>query len=253
MSKTGSVVKTNIMDDQDQPDRKHSHKPIATTVTARKFFRAQNPKWVKSDNLELSNEMAKAFRAGKITHIHPSKKNKSQYIEFRQSGGAAFAAIYFDSYVLVVGCRGTVRLSGEPHRSEHETESGQQNLRSAASREDGINSLRGDYLGDSILHDIFIGMPAMDRKTEKMLQEYLDKHGIKKRVGDISESDIQDLLSKMRGHSSSSGSNMASQMAFTMLREDQRGQLTREPGLLNDRPGNLSVPFAFPLEFPVKK
>jgi len=252
MSKTGSVVKTNIMDDQDQPDKKHSHKPIATTVTARKFFRAQNPKWIKSDNLELSNEMAKLFRTGKISHIRPSKKNKSQYIEFRQSGGAAFAAIYFDSYVLIVGCRGTARLSGEPHHDNNDASGTPQSLKTAAGREDGINLLRGPYLGDSTIRDIFLGMPAMDRKSEKMLQEYLDKHGVNKKVGDIREEDVQELLSRIRGHSSS-GSNMAGQMAFTMLSENQRGQMTREPGLLNDRPGNLSVPFSFPLEFPVKK
>jgi hypothetical protein len=43
-------------------------------------------------------------------------------------------------------------------------------------------------------------------------------------------------------------SDQASAMARTMLSEDQRGQLTREPGMLNDRPGNLAVPFSFPLE-----
>ena len=111
--------------------------------------------------------------------------------------------------------------------------------KSAEGRDDFLRAHRG-WLEDHYF-DFFIGHAALDAESEKFLKEYIKNNGGFKSMKGTSPKELAAAAAKKP-------SDTASQMARTMLSEDQRGQLIREPGLLNDRPGNLSVPFSFPLE-----
>lgn len=214
-------------------------KKIYVSTSARITFRKLHPEWIKAKtkNSALNDEIAKQFAAAPVMEIFLSKKNKSESGDVRGTESSKFICIHRNSYVLVIAAKGAHNLPPPPASKELPSaiKLAAANIRKAEGRDDSLRAHRG-WLEDHFF-DLFIGQAALDEKGAELLREYAQKNGGFKAVKNMSASQARQIAN-----------NQASAMARTMLSEDQRGQLTREPGLLNDRPGNLAVPFSFPLE-----
>lgn len=214
-------------------------KKVYVSTTARITFRKLHPEWVKAKvkNSALNEEIAKQFAAAPVLEIFLSKKNKNEAGDVRGTESSKFVCIHRNSYVLVIAAKGTHNLPAPPPPKElpASIKLAGQNTRVAEGRDDFLRAHRG-WLEDHFFN-FFIGQAALDEKSAELLREYAEKNGGFKAIKNMTAEQARQVAS-----------NQASAMARTMLSEDQRGQLTREPGLLNDRPGNLAVPFAFPLE-----
>lgn len=214
-------------------------KKIYVSTSARITFRKLHPEWVRAKvkNSVLNEEIAKQFAAAPVMEIFLSKKNKSESGDVRGTESSKFVCIHRNSYVLVIAAKGPHNLPPPPAPKEMPAsiKLATSNIRSAEGRDDSLRAHRG-WLEDHYF-DLFIGQAALDAQGAELLREYAQKNGGFRSIKSMTPTAARQIAS-----------NQASQMARTMLSEDQRGQLTREPGLLNDRPGNLAVPFSFPLE-----
>lgn len=214
-------------------------KKIYVSTSARITFRKLHPEWVsaKVKNSVLNDEIAKQFAAAPVMQIFLSKKNKNEAGDIRGTDSSKFICIHRNSYVLVIAAKGTHALPPPPAPKElpAAVKLAAANIRKAEGRDDSLRAHRG-WLEDHYF-DLFIGQAALDEKGAELLREYAQKNGGFKAIKNMTAAKAKQITS-----------DQASAMARTMLSEDQRGQLTREPGMLNDRPGNLAVPFSFPLE-----
>lgn len=214
-------------------------KKIYISTSARITYRKLHPEWIKAkvSNAILNEEIAKQFAAAKVIELFTSKKNKSESGDIRGTDSSKFISIHRNSYVLVIAAKGAHNLPAPPEKKTVPSSIKLASIRikNAEGRDDSLRAHRG-WLEDHYF-DLFIGQAALDEKSTELLKEYVKNNGGMKSLKNVTPDQAQQIAS-----------NQASQMARTMLSEDQRGQLTREPGMLNDRPGNLSVPFSFPLE-----
>jgi hypothetical protein len=210
---------------------------IYVTTTARLLFRKMHPEWAKVKNDILNEAIAKAFASAKVIQTFKSKKWEEEG-DIRGSDSSKFICIHRGSFLIIIAAKGSHNLPPPPARSSKA--SARVALeKSAEGRDDAMRAHRG-WLAEHYF-DFFVGHAALDAESEKSLKEYIKNNGGLKSMKGASPKELAAKAKKKP-------SDVASQMARTMLSEDQRGQLTREPGLLNDRPGNLSVPFSFPLE-----
>jgi hypothetical protein len=232
------MIKQSSSEETKQTDP-FTGKKIHVSTSARLIYRKLHPEWVKEkvSNLILNEEIAKQFAAAPVTEIFLSKKNKSESGDIRGTESSKFVSIHRSNYVLVIAAKGSHNLPSPPLREKKLTsvKLASSITKSAEGRDDSLRAHRG-WLEDHYFC-LFIGQAALDEKSTALLKDYIKNNGGMKAVKNMTPDQASQVAS-----------DQASQMARTMLSEDQRGQLTREPGMLNDRPGNLSVPFSFPLE-----
>lgn len=212
--------------------------PVYVSTTARMTFRKLHPEWAKVRNSVLNEEIAKLFVNAKVFQRFASKKSNEEG-DIRGTDSSKFVSIYRNNYVLVIAAKGGHALPPPPTGPKKSAAASIPLTKVAQGRDDSLRAHRG-WLEDHYF-DLFIGQAALDAESEKALKDYVESNGGFKSIKGASPKEVAQKAGIKP-------SDSASQMARTMLSEDQRGQLIRDPGMLNDRPGNLSVPLSFPLE-----
>ena len=184
-------------------------KPVAVTTTARKYYRAANPAWEHIKNEFLSIEIANQFAKAPELGTFKPKKNPENVGHIRGTESSKFIAIETNNEIVVIAVKGTHSLSA-PKK---------------ASRDDALRNHRG-WL-ENHYFDIFIGQYNLDQKSVDILKKHVANKGVL-------------LDRKMK-------QDEVSQLAMTLMGEDQRGQITRDPGISTTQLGLLNLPVGFPV------
>lgn len=186
-----------------------SKKPIRVTVSARKYFRAMSPAWKHIKNAALDAEISTQFaKTQPIGQFRPHNGRGEGQI--RGSESAKYIAVVTESDIAVIAVKGHHQLA-QPK---------------TAGRDDELRAERG-WL-ENHYFDLTIGQYAIDQQSADLLRKHLTETGEMRRVRKMSRDEL-------------------SQLAVTLMGEDQRGQMTRDPGLPSDRLGLLNTPVGFPL------
>lgn len=204
---SSSLVQTGVSDSV-------SGKAIVVTSSARKTLRQSNPDWKHIKNEDLSKAIAIMFSGSpEIGKFTPKKQEPGSTGHVRGSESSKFIAVEKNQGIFVIAAKGSHKLQSPP----------QQNKK--ASRDDALRAHRG-WLEEHYF-DMFIGQYALDSRSAALMRTWAGENGGIRKLKKMPQDQI-------------------SLLARELLAEDQRGQITRDPGLPQDKPGLLNTPVGFP-------